>query len=763
MYSGDPVSKVGWVNTTARDQRQMTNTGPFQLVKDSVVTIVVAYIVGQGTDYLNSVTVVKTTDATAKTLFKANFPSLAPPPAVEYSTQTGDGFIDITWPTYKNIRYRAINKVFDVDQNIHGFFITQYFTNAKSAVVNNQPNSAEIARYDLKDAIQNIFYKVPNGGIDLREPSAPDANKLDSAVVADSVTGRIKFRLTNDPSTGNSLIKGNEYYFTITEYTVNNLAVVERSSGKYGPTGDYYDASGNAVSEFESPLITVTMNTDEYRPVTMNTPSKRNSGSSSGGVKYIVVDQTKLTGNTYKVDFVTDKNPLDGMYTPSWSLINTNTGTGDTLLKNQTVYSFDTLNYGGAPIQGFVPKVEPLIPEFGAPTYTLNGKAVNDTAIWYTAFGGTTTWRGVFYMGKDIPAPTAVVVGVGYNGLSVQGLQSNVMTADRMRQVEIHFGDTCLAYRYINGILGTIANTVTYYAGSYVAADTVKAGNHIGNWDAIHGHANGFVKVPFSAWVVDSANSEKRQLAVAFIEKKASTAGGNPDGNWDPGTKLAGSWEVILVFDSPYDTVPHIEYTGNLTATPEDRADVIKGYTLTGPYSDSLKKIALSPWFNTMYLAALERTGANFFTPGEHLTIPMVTYPYTSKDEFQFNTKLGNLSDADKKSLFDKVNVFPNPLYGYNPQTSYNQGAADEPFVTFSNLPGDVTINIFTLSGTRIRTLTTKDKSSPTSPFLRWNLQNESGLRAASGMYLAIVSSPGYGNKVLKFAIIMPQKQIKSY
>jgi hypothetical protein len=102
-------------------------------------------------------------------------------------------------------------------------------------------------------------------------------------------------------------------------------------------------------------------------------------------------------------------------------------------------------------------------------------------------------------------------------------------------------------------------------------------------------------------------------------------------------------------------------------------------------------------------------------------------------------------------------------LYGYNPQTSYNQGAADEPFVTFSNLPGDVTINIFTLSGTRIRTLTTKDKSSPTSPFLRWNLQNESGLRAASGMYLAIVSSPGYGNKVLKFAIIMPQKQIKSY
>jgi hypothetical protein len=123
----------------------------------------------------------------------------------------------------------------------------------------------------------------------------------------------------------------------------------------------------------------------------------------------------------------------------------------------------------------------------------------------------------------------------------------------------------------------------------------------------------------------------------------------------------------------------------------------------------------------------------------------------------------GNLTASESKSLFDKITVFPNPLYGYNPQTSYSKSPSDEPWVTFSNLPEKVTINIFTLSGTRIRTLTTTDKTSPTSPFIRWNLQNEAGLRAASGMYLAIVSCPGLGDKVLKFAIIMPQKQIKNY
>jgi hypothetical protein len=123
----------------------------------------------------------------------------------------------------------------------------------------------------------------------------------------------------------------------------------------------------------------------------------------------------------------------------------------------------------------------------------------------------------------------------------------------------------------------------------------------------------------------------------------------------------------------------------------------------------------------------------------------------------------GNLTASETKSLFDKITVFPNPLYGYNPQTSYSKSPSDVPWVTFSNLPEKVTINIFTLSGTRLRTLTTADKSSPTSPFIRWNLQNEAGLRAASGMYLAIVSCPGLGDKVLKFAIIMPQKQIKNY
>ncbi|HMN25576.1 MAG TPA: T9SS type A sorting domain-containing protein, partial [Ignavibacteriaceae bacterium] len=120
------------------------------------------------------------------------------------------------------------------------------------------------------------------------------------------------------------------------------------------------------------------------------------------------------------------------------------------------------------------------------------------------------------------------------------------------------------------------------------------------------------------------------------------------------------------------------------------------------------------------------------------------------------------LTDDQARDLFAKVNVFPNPLYGYNPYTAYNNLAADDPFVTFTNLPNEeITVKVYSLSGQLLRTLV-KDPNS-TSPFLNWNLQNEAGLRVASGLYLAIVSSPKYGDKVLKFSIIMPQKQLPRF
>jgi hypothetical protein len=165
-----------------------------------------------------------------------------------------------------------------------------------------------------------------------------------------------------------------------------------------------------------------------------------------------------------------------------------------------------------------------------------------------------------------------------------------------------------------------------------------------------------------------------------------------------------------------------------------------------------------------MYTVGFQRqSSTSFYSDGDKLVISVDEYPYTESDVYQFSTSTTTISEDEQRALWDKVNVYPNPLFGYNTLSNYYSNTPDEPFVTFTNLPEDVTVKIYSLSGTLLRTLTTDDKDSPTSPFLRWNLQNESELRVASGMFLAIVSNPKYGDKVLKFAIIMPQKQIQRF
>ena len=73
MYSGEPEQRTGWLNTAPLDQRQMSNTGPFNLVQGEYQDIYAAYVLGRGTTSLNSVTVVKENTLTAIGFYNANF------------------------------------------------------------------------------------------------------------------------------------------------------------------------------------------------------------------------------------------------------------------------------------------------------------------------------------------------------------------------------------------------------------------------------------------------------------------------------------------------------------------------------------------------------------------------------------------------------------------------------------------------------------------------------------------------------------------
>jgi len=99
-YSGDPVTNVGWINTDSTDQRQMTNTGPFTLEVGKEINIFVAYIVGQGTDPLNSITVTKGLSDNSQILYDVNFDvNSVPVELTSFTSTSKSGKVTLNWTT----------------------------------------------------------------------------------------------------------------------------------------------------------------------------------------------------------------------------------------------------------------------------------------------------------------------------------------------------------------------------------------------------------------------------------------------------------------------------------------------------------------------------------------------------------------------------------------------------------------------------------------------------------------------------------------
>lgn len=768
-YSGDPVTDKGWLTTVGTDQRQMTNVGPITLKKNDEIEILVAYVLGQGTDRLNSITVARKIDDGAQFIFDGNFRAPLSPPTINPIVETGEDFIDFVFPIHRQVSF--VDSTSAWNDKYHSTNVYAYRTNSTADVVGGQQNS-KIYRTYQKDYFVKKLYKenAETGGIELLYSEADSANKLNPVIFSDSSKGMLRLRISGDPFTGGALIKGKPYYFAFTSTAINYESLVKMDGGAFGTNGDYYLSTSGFVAEVENlpKIITVVLGDNMYSPPVPVQPANKVSGPSYGKVGYDIIDQSKLTNNEYQVTFFKDRDTTKSQYSMFWRLKNLTTNT--ILIDSNSTYTYGDESYiADKSADGFIVKVENQTAKIGSASYLPSSNK------WYDPFT-TASATGVYYVGKDLPIGTSIQ--------TFETKQSNYISADRLRKVELRFGaeGSGKAYRYINGYKGVPIGAGYKYAAFIVPADTVNRGP-VGNWDTVNDRANGFVDVPFTAWVVDERYpGDNRQLAVGFVERRKTNTYplGNPDGKWDPGDSLRTSGEVIIIFDAPYDpTGSQIEYTGgefrdnNGTVLGTVWADLLRAQSGTSVpqipananISSTQKAIFNSPWFNAMYVIGLQRKDlSSFYTNGDKLTIPLDVYPYTEADIYQFKTNSSTLTEDQKKSLFDKVTVYPNPLYGFNIATSYTNSPADEPFVTFSNLPPDeVTVKIYSLSGQLLRTLNESDKSSPSSPFLRWNLQNESGLRVASGMYFAIVNSPKYGDKVLKFAIVMPQKQIQKY
>lgn len=722
-YSGDPVTDVGWICNIETDQRQMSNTGPFDLKVGEDIEIVVAYVVGRAATSLESVNEAKKIDGFAQFIYDSNFKTAPAPPRVEPTIITQDDAIELIWDTHEQVNFSNVafdeigNEVWDV--RFEGYEVNMYNSNSTSPEENGLTNKITIARYDLENEIGNVI--VEDGGSGERSIRFPKSDQLDPEIYGDPQTGRLKLRITSDPFTGKPLVKGKPYYFSISAYALNYSVLAKVKPDDLN--SDLYYLPGTAFTQFTANLPQILgdgpgiiTGSNANVPFRSGVAATHPEGPSDVEITYNVVHREDVLPNEYEVSFI--KDSLASKYSLMWRV--TNLSSGGIVVDSATLFDEPNPYILADGVQVQVPWVGPKMLD-----------ATPENMDWLATQNDKT---GPFYMGNDLDSTQ--LVG------EIVAATSTITKAESMRRVEIRFGEPSKAYRYLKPGPST----------TYAYPDP-------------NSGEPGFIDVPYSVWVKDFNYGEEYQLATGFTEATSLDGSfGHPDAKYNPYNDISNSKEYIVIFDSPYNpNGDDVLYTGTGTGQ-RPFALLNRGYNIdkTDPrVTDEIAEIAKSKWFNALYVVGLEtKDSSDTFNPTGTYVIN-VNYPLTVLDKYTYTPSL-ELTAAEEEAKFKTVNVYPNPLYGFNPLTSHG-GKPDEPFVTFTNLPNEVTVKIYTLSGILVRTLGTEDKSSVTSPYLQWDLENEDGLRVASGMYLAIVSNPDLGDKVLKFAIILPQKQIQRF
>lgn len=731
MYSGDPVSLTGWVHSGPDDQRQMSNTGPFTLNAGEPVDVVVAYVVGRGKSAIASVKEAKKIDRSAQFVFQNNFIYPSTPPVVEPIVKANENSIELIWETKPHMDYADKGKGYDM--HFEYYEVKMYNSNTTAGVNSGLNNSEIIARYDVQNDINSLIYEDP---VSSERKIIYDVGgiQLDSATYFDEKTGRISLKITQDPFTGGPLQKNRPYFISISGTALNYDEIV-----KFDALGTYLVPATAVVGYLGTiPIIInddyghdgIITGEEQNEPYYVGVPAEHVAGFANADVSYSVQDKAKTTNHTYEVGFYQDSLKIP--YELFYYIKDINTGVK--LVDSTKSFMFDGTDFDNnvfspsdyyrEQINNIVDGVSVTVPWI-APGV---GGTEYDGTEWFKPVDDSLT--GAFYVGRDISRPVV--------WLPITSKATNAVTVGDLKRVELRFGSTSKAFRYVQD-----PNRFVWNGKNNESLDS------------------GFVDVPFQAWV--KTDDEEYQLAVGFTESKTSTDTlgnivGMPDAKYFPGNDVELSREYIVIFNSPYsdDINDNLIYSDNLKIGSADLGNGTR--RPDNSFNDSLKAIGKSPWFNTMYVCGFETDeSSESFNPTGTLIINPGVY-LTDQDKYQYVAQT-DLTAADDKSNWDKVNVFPNPLFGINDGVSHTGGKFDEPYVTFNNLPKEVSIGIYTLSGILVRTLTKSDATS----LLRWDLQNEDDLRVASGMYIALINNPKFGDKVLKFAIIMPQKQIQNY
>ncbi len=302
FYSGDPVTSTGWRDTNPADKCFMVNCGPFQLPAGETQDVVLAYIIGRGTDALNSITVMKETSEKVQAFFNSNFASAGPPPVSAIIVREIDQTIDIIIDVRNTVTHIETD-VTGTRQVFEGLKVYQFPHEPATDFESEIGNAKLIARYDLNDNYGNLFQDSEAGRHLLW--SENEAIPLDSALMGDADKGYKRLQVTGDVfNNNNPLINFKEYYFSVVPFSINRNGLIPNELTPYdlrdyaAPT--FYDILERSWADG---FFSATPGSDENSTYIASQNANHVAGTSGGEVYVEVVDKNAVTGHDYEIEF----------------------------------------------------------------------------------------------------------------------------------------------------------------------------------------------------------------------------------------------------------------------------------------------------------------------------------------------------------------------------------------------------------------------------------------------------------------------------
>ncbi len=150
-----------------------------------------------------------------------------------------------------------------------------------------------------------------------------------------------------------------------------------------------------------------------------------------------------------------------------------------------------------------------------------------------------------------------------------------------------------------------------------------------------------------------------------------------------------------------------------------------------------------------------DTTMANIETLGSGDTVYVYTKkPFSSRDVFAYSTEAASVAPLEGDDWTDSVRVVPNPYIAaasWEPVNRFVSGRGERR-IDFIHLPPGCEINIFTIRGDHIDTIT--HDGNIFDGTASWNLRTKEGLDIAYGVYLFHIDAGDAGEHIGKFAII---------